>query len=109
MTRRLFTQVVAIGGEHATNDIAMARDFERIAEHSKIIYGTLNLPFNEKIEINSVNFNNKTISRNLLYGIIKPRYVEIFEIIRDHIFYDIYARVSIKSIVITGGASKIYD
>ena len=38
----------------------------------------------------------------------KPRYEEIFEIIRDHIFDDIYARVSIKSIVITGGASKIY-
>ena len=30
------------------------------------------------------------------------------EIIRDYIFDDIYARVSIKSIVITGGASKIY-
>ena len=43
----------------------------------------------------------------MLYGIIKPRYEEIFEIIRDHIFDDIYARVSIKSIVITGGASKI--
>ena len=63
---------------------------------------------NEKIEINSENLNNKTISKNLLYGIIKPRYEEIFEIIRDHIFDDIYARVSIKSIVITGGASKIY-
>ena len=30
------------------------------------------------------------------------------EIIRDYIFDDIYARVSIKSIVITGGASKIF-
>ena len=68
----------------------------------------MNLPFNEKIEINSENFNNKTISRNLLYGIIKPRYEEIFEIIRDHIFDDINARISIKSIVVTGGASKIY-
>ena len=91
------------------NDIAKGLEISReSAEHSKIIYGTLNLPFNEKIEINSENFNNKTISRNLLYGIIKPRYEEIFEIIRDHIFDDIYARVSIKSIVITGGASKIY-
>ena len=105
----VYTKVVAIGGEHVTNDIAKGLEISReSAEHSKIIYGTLNLPFNEKIEINSENFNNKTISRNLLYGIIKPRYEEIFEIIRDHIFDDIYARVSIKSIVITGGASKIY-
>ena len=105
----VYTKVVAIGGEHVTNDIAKGLEISReSAEHSKIIYCTLNLPFNEKIEINSENFNNKTISRNLLYGIIKPRYEEIFEIIRDHLFDDIYARVSIKSIVITGGASKIY-
>ena len=105
----VYTKVIAIGGEHVTNDIAKGLEISReSAEHSKIIYGTLNLPFNEKIEINSENFNNKTISRNLLYGIIKPRYEEIFEIIRDHMFDDIYARVSIKSIVITGGASKIY-
>ena len=105
----VYTKVVPIGGEHVTNDIAKGLEITReSAEHSKIIYGTLSLPFNEKIEINSENFNNKTISRNLLYGIIKPRYEEIFEIIRDHMFDDIYARVSIKSIVITGGASKIY-
>jgi cell division protein FtsA len=105
----VYTKVVPIGGEHVTNDIAKGLEIKReFAEHSKIIYGTLSLPFNEKIEINSENFNNKTISKNLLYGIIKPRYEEIFEIIRDHIFDDIYARVSIKSIVITGGASKIY-
>ena len=105
----VYTKIIPIGGEHVTNDIAKGLEISReSAEHSKIIYGTLNLPFNEKIEINSENFNNKYISRNLLYGIIKPRYEEIFEIIRDHIFDDIYARVSIKSIVITGGASKIY-
>ena len=107
--RIVYIKVIPIGGEHVTNDIAKGLEISReSAEHSKIIYGTLNLPFNEKIEINSENFNNKTISRNLLYGIIKPRYEEIFEIIRDYIFDDIYARVSIKSIVITGGASKIY-
>ena len=105
----VYTKVVPIGGEHVTNDIAKGLEITReSAEHSKIIYGTLNLPFNEKIEINSENLNNKTISRNLLYGIIKPRYEEVCEIIRDYIFDDIYARVSIKSIVITGGASKIY-
>ena len=105
----VYTKIIPIGGEHVTNDIAKGLEISKeSAEHSKIIYGTLNLPFNEKIEINSENLNNKYISRNLLYGIIKPRYEEIFEIIRDHIFDDIYARVSIKSIVITGGASKIY-
>ena len=48
------------------------------------------------------------ISKNLLYGIIKPRYEEILEIIRDKIFDDINARLDIKSVVLTGGASKIF-
>ena len=50
----------------------------------------------------------KLISKNLLYGIIKPRYEEILEIIRDKIFNDINARLDIKSVVLTGGASKIF-
>ena len=45
---------------------------------------------------------------NLLYGIIKPRYEEILEIIRDNVFDDIHTRVGIKSVVLTGGGSKIY-
>ena len=45
----VYTKVVAIGGEHVTNDIAKGLEISReSAEHSKIIYGTLNLPFNEK-------------------------------------------------------------
>ena len=44
---------------------------------------------------------------NILYGIIKPRYEEILEIIRDNIFDEIHTRVGIKSVVLTGGGSKI--
>ncbi len=105
----VYTNIIPLGGEHVTNDISRGLDMSReSAEHAKIVYGTLSLPFNEKIEINSKDLKSKLISRNLLYGVIKPRYEEIFEIIRDNIFDDIYARVSIKSLVITGGASKIF-
>mgnify|MGYP001203024642 CR=1 FL=1 len=105
----VFTNIIPIGGEHVTNDISKGIDISReSAEHAKIIYGTLSLPFNEKIEVKSNNSRSKLISKNLLYGVIKPRYEEIFEIIRDNIFDDIYARVSIKDLVITGGASKIF-
>ena len=68
----------------------------------------LNPPFNEKIEIDLDSKKKKNISMNLLYGIIKPRYEEILEIIRDNVFDEIHTRVGIKSVVLTGGASKIY-
>ena len=105
----VYTKVIPVGGEHVTADISKGLDISReSSEHAKILYGTLSPQFNEKITINSKYFKNKLISRNLLFGIIKPRYEEIFEILRDNIFDDLYARVSIKSLVITGGASKIY-
>ncbi len=105
----VYTKVIPVGGEHVTADISKGLDISReSSEHTKILYGTLSAQFNEKITVNSKFFKNKLISRNLLFGIIKPRYEEIFEILRDNIFDDLYARVSIKSLVITGGASKIY-
>jgi cell division protein FtsA len=72
------------------------------------MYGSVVAPFNEKVEIEIDSKRRKLISKNLLYGIIKPRYEEILEIIRDRIFDDINARLNIKSVVLTGGASKIF-
>ena len=50
----------------------------------------------------------KLVSRNILFGIIKPRYDEILEIIRDNVFDNIHTRVAIKSVVLTGGGSKVF-
>ena len=57
---------------------------DEAAEVTKIKYGSVIAPFNEKFEIN-LDSNQKIIGKNLLYGIIRPRYDEIFEIIRDKI------------------------
>ena len=72
------------------------------------MHGTVSAPFNEKVEIEDDSNKKKIISKNLLFGIIKPRYEEILEIIRDNIFDNINARIAIKSVVLTGGASKIF-
>lgn len=104
-----YSNIIRLGGENVTNDISKGLSVSiESAEHTKIVNGTLTLPFNEKIEINTNKNINKEISRNFLYGIIKPRYEEILEIIRDDLFDDLYARVSIKSVVLSGGASKIF-
>ena len=105
----MYSNVIPLGGEHVTNDISKGLNISlESAEHAKIMNGTLNLPFDEEIEINSNEIKKRTVNKNVLYGIIKPRYEEILEIIRDNIFDDIYARISIRSAVITGGASKIF-
>ncbi len=105
----VFSKVFAIGGYHVSNDISKGLDIStESAEHAKIIHGSLKTTFNEKIEINSLNGKNKMINKDLLYGIVRPRYEEILEIIRDSIFDDMLARVTIKSVIVTGGASKIY-
>ena len=62
----------------------------------------------KKLKLILIQKKKKIISMNLLYGIIKPRYDEILEIIRDNVFDEIHTRVGIKSVVLTGGASKIY-
>ncbi len=105
----VYHRIISIGGNDVTNDISHGLQIpEESSELIKIIHGTINPTFNEKIEIDLESSKGKIINKNLLYGIIKPRYDEIFEIIRDNIFDDIYARVGIKSIVLTGGGSKIF-
>ena len=69
------------------------------AETVKILHGTLSPNFNNNIEIRINSVQQKNINKNIIFGIIKPRYEEILEIIRDFVFDNIYTRVSIKDIV----------
>ena len=105
----VFCKNLCLGGDNVTSDISHGLQISiEAAEHAKIMYGSVVAPFNEKVEIEIDSNRRKLISKNLLYGIIKPRYEEILEIIRDKTFDDINARLVIKSIVLTGGASKIF-
>ena len=104
----VFVKNLKIAGDDVTSDLSQGLQITHdSSERVKIIHGTLNPPFNEKIEID-LDSKKKIISMNLLYGIIRPRYDEILEIIRDNVFDEINTRVGIKSVVLTGGASKIY-
>ena len=105
----VFVKNLKIAGDDVTSDLSQGLQITHdSSERVKIIHGTLNPPFNEKIEIYLDSKKKKIINMNLLYGIIRPRYDEILEIIRDNVFDEINTRVGIKSVVLTGGASKIY-
>ena len=78
------------------------------AEFTKVVHGSLNHSINETIQITFSREKVKKINNNLLLGIIKPRYEEILEIVRDNLFDNLHARMGINKIILTGGASKIF-
>jgi len=105
----IYVKNIPLGGDDVTSDISKGLEIsEEAAEVNKIVHGNLNTSYNETIEIIISPNKKKKISKNVLYGIIKPRYDEILEIIRDDLFDNIYARIGINNIVLTGGASKIF-
>ncbi len=105
----IFVENLALAGNNVTTDLSHGLQIpEETAELTKIMYGTVVSPFNENIEINLDSRKKKIVNKNLIYGVIKPRYDEILEIVRDKVFDNINTRIAIKSIVLTGGASKIF-
>ena len=105
----IFVENIKLAGNDVTSDLSHGLEIsEETAELVKIMYGSVVSPFNEDIEINLDSRKKKVVNKNLIYGIIKPRYDEILEIVRDKVFDNINARIAIKSIVLTGGASKIF-
>ena len=104
----IFVENLSLAGNNVTTDLSHGLQIsEETAEFTKIMYGSVVSPFNENIEINLDSRKKKIVNKNLIYGVIKPRYDEILEIVRDKIFDNINTRIAIKSIVLTGGASKI--
>ena len=105
----IFSKILPLGGNNVTDDLYKGLEIPKeTAETIKILHGTLSPNFNNNIEIRINSVQQKNINKNIIFGIIKPRYEEILEIIRDFVFDNIYTRVSVKSIVFAGGASKIY-
>lgn len=105
----IYSNVLPLGGNNVTNDLSKGLQVSReAAETMKILHGTLSPNFNKRIEATIDQKQKKIINDNIIFGIIKPRYEEILEIVRDNIFDNIYTRVNIKNVVLTGGSSKIY-
>ena len=105
----IYVDNLPVAGKNVTSDICHGLQVStEAAELAKITHGAVISPFNENVEINIDSRKKKLVSRNILFGIIKPRYDEILEIIRDNVFDNIHTRVAIKSVVLTGGGSKIF-
>ena len=104
------TYVLAIGGNHVTNDIAIGLRtpvFE--AERIKKEYGcalTSLINGNETIEVPSVgDRENRVLSRRLLSEIIEPRLDELFTLVKMEIARSGHQELITSGIVLTGGSS----
>ena len=106
----VYTGVLAVGGNHITNDIAVGlRTPQHEAERIKIKYGCAMaslVQVDETIEVPGVGGRkSRVLSRRLLAEIIEPRVEEIFALIQREVMKSGYHDLLSAGVVVTGGAS----
>ena len=106
------TSVIAIGGQHFTNDIAIGlRTPYECAETIKKRFGTATIKpecRDELIEIPSIgNRPDRVLRRQILTEILEPRVRETFELIAREIDRVRVSELLTSGIVITGGSSLL--
>ena len=111
----VYTDMVPVGGNHVTNDIARGLVTPiHHAERMKTLYGSA-LPSasddRETIDVPQMgesdgDYTNR-IPRSMLTGIIRPRIEETFELVRDRLVESGFDRLAGRRLVLTGGASQL--
>jgi cell division protein FtsA len=110
----LYTDVIPVGGNHVTNDIArgLATPVSH-AERMKTLYGSaLASPSDDQEMINVPQVGEDEadvfqIPRSMLTGIIQPRLEETLELVRDRLAQSNAQQVAGRRVVLTGGASQM--
>ncbi len=107
-----FTSVLAVGGNHITNDIAAGlRTPLAAAERIKVEHGTAlsaGVSKSETVEVPSVGGRPpRVLSKSVLAEIIEPRVAEIFGLIQREVVKAGCDDSLTSGIVITGGAASM--
>ncbi len=104
------TSVLAIGGNHITNDIAIGlrtptSEAEKIKKDNGLAQTSL-VKDDETIEVPSVgDRENRIISRKILSEIIEPRVEELFTLVKREIDQSGHGDLINSGIVLTGGST----
>ena len=107
-----YTEIVSVGGEHVTNDIAHVLRTPLIeAEQLKIKQAcaqSIAVKREEYINVPSTGDRvHRKLERHVLASIVEARYLDLFEYIRDQLkTIGLYEYLS-AGIVLTGGAARI--
>jgi cell division protein FtsA len=107
-----YTAVIALGGNHVTNDIAFGlRTPIAEAEKIKIKHGCCFTPMigrDEMIEVPSIGTKRaRMIPKKVLAEIIEPRMQEIFSLANREILKSGYEDLMAAGVVVTGGSSML--
>ena len=107
-----FTSVLAVGGNHITNDIAAGlRTPLAAAEKIKCEYGTavvVGVSKDDTLEVPSVGGRSaRVLSRLVLAEIIEPRVTEIFALIQRELIKAGVEDMLTSGVVITGGGARL--
>lgn len=106
------TSVIAIGGRHLTNDIAVGlRTPQTEAEKIKRRFGTAVhelVQAGDMIEVPRLGTQkNRILNRDILVEILRPRVEEIFDLVNREIDRIRYAELLASGIVLTGGTTLL--
>lgn len=106
------TAVIPVAGDQITNDIAVAlKTPTQHAEDIKIQHACalVQLASNDEIiQVPSVGDREpRPISRQVLAGVIQPRYEELFSLVQDEIRRNGLEELISVGIVLTGGSAKM--
>lgn len=108
----VYTSVLALGGNHITNDISVGlRTPQHEAEKIKIQYGSAMASLvkpDETMEVCGVGGRKpRVVARRLLADIIEPRVEEIFSLIQREVAKSGYQDMLSAGVVITGGTTLL--
>ena len=113
--RLCFADVIPVGGQHITNDIArgLATHLAH-AERLKTLNGSALAALSDDREHVAVPLMGEkgvdtvqNVPRSMLTGIIRPRLEETFELLRDRLEASPFAALAGRRVVISGGASQL--
>lgn len=111
----VMADVVPLGGQHITNDIARGLSTTIAhAERMKTLWGSALASSVDEREMISVPLLGERgvdtvqqVPKSMLTGIIRPRLEETFELLRDRLDKSGAAHLAGRRLVITGGASQL--
>lgn len=107
----VYTSVIAVGGNHVTNDIAVGLRLPvEEAERVKRLYGSAVPVFqqeNQLVEIMTGGHEPRAIPKGHIAEITVPRCEELFELVRAELVKSGMYEMLNYGVVLTGGASKM--
>ncbi len=111
----LFTDVVPVGGQHVTNDIARGLSTNlNHAERLKALHGHAIVSHADEHDLIDVPLmgeedsgHSHQVPRSLLVGVIQPRLEEVFELVRSRLEASGFDKIGGRRVVLTGGASQL--